>query len=157
MSRPRLRLAEPAATVPDTRASVARALLDRWAPVATPVADQELTMLNPDGGTGERYRELASDPRYLIGRLSQALTALLSADIPPMDATAELLGQAIEDAIAYRRRTCPACERESPETGICAGCWPSWRQANAYEGLSLSLGIIGDPRPPRLRVAGSER
>ena len=92
-----------------------------------------------------------------IGRLSQALTALLSADIPPMDATAELLGQAIADAISYRRRTCARCELET-ESGVCAKCWPSWQQANAYEGLALSLGIIADLRPPpRLRAAGSER
>ena len=70
-----------------------------------------------------------------------------------MDATAELLGHALADAIAHRRRTCPACPVDG--SGICADCWPSWRQANAYEGLALSLGIIGEPRPPRLRVAGS--
>ena len=44
-----LRLADPAAPVPDTRASVARALLDRWFPVDPPRSDQALTMLDPDG------------------------------------------------------------------------------------------------------------
>ena len=112
-------------------------------------------MLNPDGGMAERYRELASDPRYLIGLLSQALTALLAADIPPMDATAELLAEAVADAITHRRRTCPACPDDG--SGICAKCWPSWLQANAYEGLALSLGIICEPRPPQLRLAGGSK
>ena len=149
--RPPLRLADPAAAVPDTRASVARALLDRYLPVTPPVDDQALTMLNPDGGMGEKFRELENDPRFLIGRLMQALTALLSADIPPMDATAQLLGQAIQDAVAYRRRTCPQC---APE-GICARCWPNWAQASAYEGLWLELGVIADDAKPPLRAVGS--
>lgn len=155
MTAPRLRLADPAESVPDTRASVARALLDRQSPVATPVADNMLTALNPSGGMGEAYGELQDDPRYLIGRLAQALTALLAADIPAPDATAELLAEAIADAISWRRQTCRECTDE--DSGICANCWPSWRQASAYEGLALQLGVIGEKRPPRLRALGSDR
>ena len=111
-------------------------------------------MLNPSGGMGEAYEALLSDPRFIIGRLMQALTALLSADVPPMDATAQLLGDAIADAIAYRRRTCPQC---APE-GVCAACWPGWRKASAYEGLWPALGIIEPvPARPRLSVAGDSR
>ena len=151
--RPPLRLAPPAATVPDTRASVARALLDRWFPVDSPRSDQALTVLCPDGISSENLRKLETDPRYLIGRLQQALTALLQAEVPPMDATAQLLGEAIEDAISYRRRRCNAC----PPDGMCAKCWPSWRQASAYEALWSELGIISEKRPPRLRAAGDGR
>jgi len=152
-ARPRLRLADPAPPAPDTRASVARALLDRWFPVDAPRADQALQLLDPDGRTTDNYRELDNDPRYLIGRLQQALTALLQADVPPMDATGQLLGQAIKDAVDYRRRTCPAC----PAEGVCAKCWPDWQQAAAYEALWSELGIVGEPRPERLRVAGDGR
>lgn len=105
--RPPLRLVDPAATIPDARASMARALLDRWFPIDSQRRDQAAFLLDPDGVTAENTRKLESDPRYLIGRLQQALTALLAAEVPPMDATAQLLGQAIEDAIAYRTRTCP--------------------------------------------------
>ena len=155
MTRPPLRLADPAAPVPDSRASIARALLDRWFPVDTPRSDQALTMLDPDGDTAENWHKLQNDPRYLIGRLQQALTALLAAEVPPMDATAQLLGQAIEDAIKYRCRRCRAC----PPDGICAKCWPDWRQASAYEALWSELGIIDDRpvRRPPLRVAGDGR
>lgn len=153
--RPPLRLADPAATIPDARASMARALLDRWFPVDSQRRDQAAFLLDPDGVTAENTRKLESDPRYLIGGLQQALTALLAAEVPPMDATAQLLGQAIEDAIAYRTRTCPDC----PADGVCAKCWPDWRQAAAYESLCGELGIIDDrPVPrPELRVAGDGR
>ena len=70
--RPPLRLADPAAPVPDSRASVARALLDRWFPIDTPRSDQMLTVLCPDGISSENFRKLENDPRYLIGRLQQA-------------------------------------------------------------------------------------
>jgi hypothetical protein len=149
--RPPLRLADPAAEVPDSRASIARALLDRWFPVDSPRSDQAVTMLDPDGQGSRNWNALESDPRYLIGRLQQALTALLQAEVPPMDATARLLDEAIRDAITYRRRTCAKCAAD----GICAKCWPDWRQASAYEALWGELGIIGD-RPvkrPLLRVS----
>jgi hypothetical protein len=153
----RLRLADPAEPVPDTRASVARALLDRWCPVDPPRSDQALTTLDPDGEGNANWSALENDPRYLIGRLQQALTALLQAEVPPMDATAQLLGQAIADAISYRRHTCPRCPDDG--AGICASCWQDWRQANAYEALWSELGIVDErpPPKPRLRVAGGSK
>lgn len=74
-----------------------------------------------------------------------------------MDATAQLLEQAIADAISYRRRTCHKCPPDG--SGICAKCWPDWRQASAYEALWSELGIVADGprRKPRLRVAGDAR
>ena len=143
MTRPPLRLAQPAAGVPDARASIARALLDRWFPIDTPRRDQALTVLNPDGISDENLHALETDPRYLIGRLQQALTALLAADVPPMDATARLLAEALEDAIRYRRRRCNAC----PPEGMCSKCWPNWQQASRYEALASELGVIDDLRP----------
>jgi hypothetical protein len=153
--RPPLRLTEPAAAVPDSRASIARTLLDRWFPIDSPRRDQALTVLCPDGITSENLAKLENDPRYLIGRLQQALTALLAAEVPPMDATAQLLGQAIEDAISYRRRRCNAC----PPDGMCPKCWPNWQQASRYEALCSELGVIADRQPgkPELRLAGDSR
>lgn len=155
MTRPPLRLADPAAPVPDARSSIARALLDRWFPIDTPRRDQALTVLNPDGISSENLTKLETDPRYLIGRLQQALTALLAGDVPPMDATARLLAEAIEDAISYRRRRCNAC----PPSGMCSKCWPNWQQASRYEALCSELGVIDDLRPGKasLRVAGDGR
>ena len=45
---------------------------------------------------GHRYPpSLEGDPRYLIGRLQQALTVDLGQDLPPMDAQTALLSQAL--------------------------------------------------------------
>src|SRR5262245_24712354 len=84
-----LRLApSPSVGRPDTRVSVALALLR---PIE-PILDNATTnALCPDGIDTAPADELATDPRYIIGRLHQALTALLAADVPPMDATAVLL------------------------------------------------------------------
>jgi hypothetical protein len=94
--------------------------------------------------------ELESDPRYLIGRLSQALTALLEREVPPLDAISQLLAEAIEDATRYRRRVCDKC----PPEGLCVRCAPDWRRAEAYEALWRELGLIGEvPRPrPSLKA-----
>ena len=71
--RGRLRLADPAAPLPDDRAAVARALLDRYVPVDPSVLHYQV--LAPIGWSslGELH-ELERDPRYLIGRLAQALS-----------------------------------------------------------------------------------
>lgn len=139
--QPQLRIAPPAAPLPDDRARVARALLDRCAPIYPVLADQSLVHLGDDGAAVD---ELESDPRYLIGRLQQALTALLAQETPPLDATATLLAEAIEDAISYRERCCANC----PPDGFCAKCAPSWRKAAEYEALWRELGLIGEiPRP----------
>ena len=145
----RLRLAPPA-ELPDDRAAVARALLDRWFPVEPVVADNAMHVLRGDVAA---YRELESDPRYLIGRLQQALTALLQREIPPLDATAALLAEAISDAIAYRSRTCPKC----PGENICAGCMGNWHQAGLYEGLWRELGLIGEHPPLRPELKSVSR
>jgi hypothetical protein len=140
--RTRLCIAPAAEPVPDNRARVARALLDRWFPVNPVLGDQAMAILGDDMGAVE---QLESDPRYLIGRLSQALTALLQREVPPLDATAQLLGEAIEDAARYRRRVCANC----PPEGVCARCAPDWRRAEAYEALWRELGVIGELPQPR--------
>jgi hypothetical protein len=125
---------------PDRRADVARALLDRWFPLEPVIDDQIGGLLGRDTG---RLQELHADPRYLIGRLSQALSALLADPVPPMDATALLLAEAIDDAVAYRKDLgdCPQCGE-----GVCSRCQPQWDRAMAYETLYGRLGLI-DERP----------
>ena len=61
---------------------VAVALLDRSWPLSLRLADA--VGVNVAGRAA--LRGLEKDPRYLIGRFQQALTALLAADLPPMDA-----------------------------------------------------------------------
>ena len=100
----RLYLVPADGPVRDDRAAVARALLDRWYPICPVLTDQAMASLGDDLAAIEG---LENDPRYLIGRLSQALTALLERDVPPLDATAQLLSEAIEDATNYRRRVVP--------------------------------------------------
>jgi hypothetical protein len=131
----RLRLAEPDEPLPDDRARVARALLG---PV-NPVLDNEAYVIDD-----AEWREIRNDPRYLIGRLQQALTALLEREVPPLNATERLLAEAITDAIAYRKQArCPAGCGD-----ICDRCRPDWDKAEAYEALYRSLGIIDElPRP----------
>jgi hypothetical protein len=139
--RPRLRLAEPAAELPDTRAAVARALLDRYFPIDNAIDDNAVHVLRGDFAA---KTELESDPRYLIGRLQQALTALLQRETPPLDATMTLLAEAIHDAIRYREHDCPKCPPDEP----CAECMQDWHQAGLYEGLWRELGTIGElPKP----------
>ncbi len=135
----RLRVAPDVAELPDPRSSIVAALLDRWLPIMPSVDGKVLSVLFPDDRPGSAA-ELDHDPRYLIGRLSQALTMLLERAMPPMDATAQLLCEAIGDAIDYRRACCPRC----PADGICERCLPGWRKASAYEWLMNELGIIDD-------------
>jgi hypothetical protein len=104
------------------------------------------------GDDFEAVRGLEGDPRFVIGRLFQALTALLEQEVPPMDATAQLLDDAIRDAIACRQTTCPKC----PPEDTCADCAANWRKAERYAGLWDALGVIGElPKPrPELKAAG---
>jgi hypothetical protein len=86
---------------------------------------------------------LRDDPRYLIGRLTQALTVLLARDLPPMDAATALLSEALADAIAWRQH------RDRPPCSGCAGslcdqCAADWDQADRYHLLALTLGAVGD-------------
>ena len=75
-----------------------------------------------------------------------------------MDATAQLLEQAIADAISYQAPDVPWAARLMARASR-AKCWPDWRQASAYEALWSELGIVADGprRKPRLRVAGDAR
>src|SRR6266704_1112158 len=142
----RLRLASPAAPPHDDRAEVARALLTRYVPVEPVVSDTVAAFLGWDAA---RFDRIERDPRYLIGRLTQALTALLEQEVPPPDATGQLLTEAIRDAITYRRHDC-ACEAG------CPACQPDWLQAARYESLYGQLGLIGElPVPhPRPKAVG---
>jgi hypothetical protein len=137
----RLRVVPPG-QIPDDRAEVARALLG---PVHPLLDNQALAIL----GDSPALDELEADPRFVIGRLFQALTALLERDGPPMDATARLLDEAIRDAIEHRRTTCPKCTADES----CAGCAANWRKAERYFGLYDALGIIGElPRRANLKA-----
>jgi hypothetical protein len=89
---------------PDDPVPVALALLDRHWPDGPPLAE---------AAGSDTVAALERDSRYVIGRLQQALTALLAADLPPMDYQTSLLSQAITDAIAWRQhngRPCPAAQ-----------------------------------------------
>jgi hypothetical protein len=71
---------------------------------------------------------LETNPRYLIGRFQQALTALLAVDLPPMDTLTSLLSAALADAIAWRRhdeRPCRHCGQS-----LCGPCNTDWDQAD---------------------------
>ena len=149
-NRPQLRLAPPGAELPDTRAAVARALLDRYAPIDNVIDDNAAHVLRGDWAA---KNELENDPRYLIGRLQQALTALLQREMPPLDATMTLLAQAIQDAIHYRERSCPKCPADEP----CAECMEHWHQAGLYEGLWRELGTIANFPPPRPELKAVDR
>jgi hypothetical protein len=135
--RGRLRLAEPAAELLDTRAAVARALLDRYVPI-DPVIDNNA--LHNLFGDFAAKTAIENGPRYLIGRLQQALTALLQRETPPLDATMTLLAEAIADAIDYRSHSCPKCRGEEP----CADCTADYNRAGLYESLWRELGTIGE-------------
>ena len=140
----RLRLAPPAGELPDNRAAVARALLDRYMPIEPVISNQAMGALGFDRAAAGKFEELRDDPRYILGRLFQALTALLQAEVPPMDATAQLLAEAISDAVSYRMDRALAC-RCGDE---CGRCLAEGRKAQAYEGLWDALGIIGElPKP----------
>jgi hypothetical protein len=68
----------------DNPIPIALALLDRQWPVVPALADEF---------GAEAVTELERDPRYVIGRLQQALTALLATDLPPMDPQTSLLSR----------------------------------------------------------------
>ena len=110
--------------------SVALALLDQQWPDAPALGEETAT-------------ELERDPRYVIGRLQQALTALLATELPPMDSETSLLSQALADAIAWRLhndRPCPRCAES-----LCDPCNTDWDQADRYHVLARALGAVGDP------------
>jgi|HubBroStandDraft_6_1064221.scaffolds.fasta_scaffold1402786_1 hypothetical protein len=109
---------------------LAVALLDQVTPISPAIADST--------GSGT----LQADPRYLIGRLQQVLTALLATDLPPMDPQTALLSQALADAIAWRQhhdRPCPGCTES-----LCLSCTSDWDQADRYHGLARALGATAN-------------
>jgi hypothetical protein len=127
---------EPGQPHPENGTSVALAvaLLDQAWPEIPALADAA----RPAGSTA-----LRNDPRYLIGRFTQALTALLASDLPPMDAPTELLTEALADAIAWRQhRDRPSCHRCAES--LCGRCAADWDQADRYHMLALTLGAVGN-------------
>jgi hypothetical protein len=121
-------------TAPDGTIPVALALLSRQWPEVPALAEQP---------RADALAGLESDPRYVIGRLQQALTTLLAGDLPPMDAQTALLSQALADAIAWRLhddRSCPSCA-----DSLCESCGTDWDQADRYHALARALGATGDP------------
>lgn len=114
---------------------LALALLDRQWPEIPALVDQVNALA-----------DLESNPRYLIGRLQQALTILMAGDIPPMDSQTALLSQAIEDAMAWRLhdgRPCPHCT-----DSLCEQCSADWDQVDHYHALARALGVMGDRPVP---------
>jgi hypothetical protein len=98
---------------------------------------------------------LERDPRYLIGRLQQALTVLLEQDLPPMDGQTALLSQALNDALAWRThegRPCAACDQNGDD--FCPACAADWAQADRYHELARALGAVDD-WPTIARICGT--
>jgi hypothetical protein len=120
-------------TTPDGTIPVALALLNQQWPEIPALAEQP---------RADALAGLESDPRYVIGRLQQALTTLLAGALPPMDAQTSLLSQALTDAIAWRLhhdRPCPRCA-----DSLCEPCSTDWDQADRYHALARALGAVGD-------------
>jgi hypothetical protein len=116
--------------------SLVLALLDeRWPSIAA----------LDDSPAGDVLAKLASDPRYLVGRLQQAMTVLLAGDLPPVDPQSAVLSQALEDALAWRThqdRRCARCDELRDE--LCDECNADYDQADRYHELARALGVVGD-------------
>lgn len=113
---------------------VALALLEQHWP-SCPALEDSIDSRAPAG--------LERDPRYLIGRLQQALTVLLEQDLRPMDAQTALLSQALGDALAWRThegRACAACDQNSED--YCDSCTADRAQADRYHELARALGAV---------------
>lgn len=132
-----LRLAPPAGELPDDRAAIARALLTRYAPSHPEISNEMAAFL---GWDLTALAELENNPQYLIGRLTQALSALLAEDTPPLDATATLLIEAIRDAISYQRTRCGRCDTEQ----ACPRCEAGFLKAARYDALYGLLGLVDE-------------
>jgi hypothetical protein len=127
---------------------VALALLDRRWPASPPLA--EVTGSAASG----TLTALETDPRYIIGRLQQALTTLLAAKLPPMDTMTSLLSAALADAIAWRLHDGRPCDRCGES--LCEPCNADWDQADRYHGLARALGAVGDI-PARSRLPRADQ
>jgi hypothetical protein len=121
---------------PHTQVSLVLALLDhRWPSIAA----------LDDSPTGDVLAEMASDPRYLVGRLQQAMTILLANELPPVDPQSAVLSQALDDALAWRThqdRHCAQCDELRDE--LCDQCNADYDQAGRYHELARALGVVGD-------------
>jgi hypothetical protein len=98
-----------------------------------------------DSPAGDVLAEMASDPRYLVGRLQQAMTVLLANDLPPVDPQSAVLSQALDDALAWRThqdRNCAQCDELRDE--LCDQCNADYDQASRYHELARALGVVGD-------------
>ena len=125
---------------------VALALLEEHWP-SCPALEDSIDTRAPVG--------LERDPRYLIGRLQQALTVLLEQDLTPMDAQTALMSQALGDALAWRThkgRACAACGQSGED--FCDSCAADWAQADRYHDLARALGAIDD-WPTIARICGT--
>jgi hypothetical protein len=121
---------------------VAVALLDRHWPADPPLAD-----ITGASTSASAVAALESDPRYLMGRLQQALTVLMAIDLPPMDAQTALLSQALSDAIAWRRHDERPCRDCGPS--LCESCNADGDRVDRYHALARALGAVGGHPPPR--------
>jgi hypothetical protein len=136
---------------------VALALLDQQWPSSPPLVDS----VGAGDARASAVIALESNPRYLIGRFQQALTALLTTDLPPMDNTTALLSQAIIDAISWRRhdgRHCDQCpgplapvalharRPRSLPSGLCEACDADGNQVDRYHALARAIGAVGKAR-----------
>jgi hypothetical protein len=137
-SVPAISIAGPTClTRPCSHSSLVLALMDeRWPSIAA----------LDDSPAGDVLAKLASDPRYLVGRLQQAMTVLLADNLPPVDPQSALLSQALDDALAWRThqdRRCPECGDEWRDD-LCDQCTADYDQANRYHELARALGVVGD-------------
>jgi hypothetical protein len=133
-------------SAPGDPVPVALALLDRRQPLTPALADT----------AGHRaMAALEADPRYVIGRLHQALTDLLTGDLPPADALTSLLSQALADAIAWRYHGCRPCRHCAQS--LCQACTTDWDQADRYHALALTLGAVGEHPSVLSRNSASPR
>jgi hypothetical protein len=114
---------------------VALALLERHWPTC-PALEDSIDTRAP--------ANLERDPRYLIGRLQQALTVLLEQDLPPMDSQTALLSQALSDALAWRTHEGRACTTCDQSDDFCDACTADWAQAERYHELARALGAVDD-------------
>jgi hypothetical protein len=117
--------------------------LDGPIPLALALLDQRWpTVPAVDDAAGQAaMATLGADPRYLVGRLQQAITVLLADDLSAMDPHTLLLSQALADAIAWRHDQCRPCHCAETQGEACAA---NCDQADRYHGLALMLGAVGD-------------
>jgi hypothetical protein len=98
---------------------------------------------------------LEQDPRYLIGRFQQALSALLAAGLPPMDPLTSLLSRALCDAVAWREHHDRPCADCAGDDTFCPACAADADLAGRYHALARALGAVGEPRPARSASAAT--